>query len=153
MIIQSVGVVLTLVGLWLVFRQLRAARYQNVVAALGQLVQLMRDVNQVFIDNSALREFFYDGVAIDRSDDRYQAALSVSEMFLDVFDHILTHISQMPEIWDKHQEFWENWVVTMFKQAPVLRTYYSTKTDWYTEEMAGCFERAMAELAEGAASA
>ncbi len=55
-IIQSVGVVLTLVGLWLVFRQLRAARYQNVVAALGQLVQLMRDVNQVFIDAAFLGE-------------------------------------------------------------------------------------------------
>ena len=126
-------------------KQAEQVRIQVEVSAMGQLVQLMTEINKVFIAEHDLRDCFFEKRSLADSDASYNKAQAIAEMFLDVFDHVLTHVSELPEFWSRHGTFWQDWIVDMFRRSPTLCAYYRKKGDgWYTDDLAELYRRATA---------
>lgn len=152
---QVAATLITAFGLWWLYKQVKAAglqvqearlqveetRRQSLIETLGQLVSLMTEINKVFIDRPHLRPYFYEQRETDGVTSHHAEAVPVAEMLLDVFDHVLTHVSRMPEIWGDHQEAWERWIASMFEASPLLCEYYLKKWDWYTKEMSDVYAK------------
>jgi hypothetical protein len=91
-------------------------------------------LNQVFMDKPYLRPYFYGGKAIDEKDARYLEVSALAEMMIDVFDLISGQNRYFPEYWES-PEAWDEWIIDMFSNSPILRDTYDKYSHWYDESL------------------
>lgn len=82
------GLVVSIVGIWLVLRQLRQVRLTILGNAFSNSFSELREIHKIFVEHPDLRPYFFDNEALSRDAETYQKAKSVAEMYLDAFIHM-----------------------------------------------------------------
>lgn len=86
--VRITGVGVSIVGIWLVLRQLGQVRETILGNAFSNSFAELREIHKIFVDHPGLRPYFFDNESLSRDSEDYQQAKSVAEMYLDAFIHM-----------------------------------------------------------------
>jgi hypothetical protein len=137
----------SLISLGLIAQQVRTASEQvgatktqtqalTTQSVLGQLFQL----DDLFIKNSELRPYFYDGKEMAKEDKNYSKTLAIAEFQLDFFDSFLTQ-SQYLTLDDEERKNWDKYIEDSFSTSPIMCERLKNAPGWYgakLEALARC---------------
>jgi hypothetical protein len=96
----------------------------------NRATELFLKLNEIFIDHSKLRPFFYDGRSLEDAADpeERERVLAVAEMVLDIFDWVGHECEGASDI---DRESWESFIRATFLTSPVLVDYHRVHPDWH----------------------
>lgn len=106
-------------------RATRAGVYQS-------LVQLMIDIDRIYIDRPELRCYFYDGA--DEPEDLLARSRvsALAETYADLMDNFLTQAQHLPEhLSGPYSAYFED----LARSSPAIRRFWRENREWYPEEM------------------
>lgn len=118
---------------------------QNIYATV-EAVTL--EIDMQFLVHHELRPYFYGGQDIrpNMRSKTYRKVEAMCEMFIDFFDHILTIINEIPEAASWSKEWWDRWIIDMFRNSPPLRRYYLSVRDWYPDDLFSLYQIACDQI-------
>jgi hypothetical protein len=154
-ILASVSAVLSIVGLYFVYKQLEANEEQIKLNTFSQVYSEMVEIDKFFVDHPGARLYIYANLRpadIYPNADHEEAMLAASveaasgELMLDFFSHVTL---VLPYLGDPAQS-WIAYIKDVYKCSPIVRERYQRKVEWYKEEAAAAIiNEAEAEMKNG----
>jgi hypothetical protein len=91
--------------------------------------------DQIFIDHSELRPYFYSGKELEPNDPLTHQVHATAEYLLDFFDSLESQLKKYPGLWIHEKREWEANIIDQCAWSPVLCHYLDANKDWYSEEL------------------
>ena len=171
-VVSTAGFVLIILGLYVNYRQVaintRQLELQTEQLRLNTLqsekmaksvranvtnstVTHVTRLDEIFIERPYLTPYFYEGKPVDAKDKKHLEVYATAVMMLDVFDVVGNQTRHYPEFWDEPGA-WDEWVIDVFANSPVLRDTLDKHKNWYGEKMKELRRKGQARLEEKAAT-
>lgn len=122
-------VILTGVGFLFLNLQLKDAGQTHQITTYENIYSRMHDIHKLFLENTDLRGYFYNGQTTTHTDPESLKKLKIlAEMMADFFQQIHLQLDMMPPNTAKG---WENYMASILKESPILRKFFQEHEDWY----------------------
>jgi hypothetical protein len=136
-------IIVSVLALVIAVRQSFIANEAATLTAYDRGVGPVLELDKVYLANSDLRPFFYENRHLDGSDPARTRALALAEMTLDVFENVLTQVTEHPNRFPNDQYEGDiAWMTEMFRSSEVLRNYMDSHKSWYSANLQGIRRRA-----------
>jgi hypothetical protein len=143
---QGVAALLGLVGILLVWWQLRLQRAAESRAAdaqvktaeaaeagaYAQMMALMLQVDQFFTDRPHLRRYAYGPAPLPAEGDDREQALAACELLVDLFE---TFTQEEGQLSTSGAQSWRRYVREVHAGSPCLRAFWDEHHGWYCPEL------------------
>jgi len=125
------GLVITIVGFYLVYHQIRQIERSIRSDTYSKIFAQAFEVAKILAERPALRPYFYDNVDPTLGSSNICELNAIAEIVADLLEHITyQHNNLPPESWVK----WVNFIQSMYRTSPVLRSYLERNRSWYLQE-------------------
>ncbi len=125
------SVVVTLVGFFLLWRQIRQVELTTRAETHGYLYTHQDSITRFFIENSNIRPYFYDNKEVSITDSELGTIRAVTEMIADFSEHIYLQLPNLPK---DVQEGWESYMKNLYNRSPALRSHFIDNGSWYGKD-------------------
>lgn len=129
--LTAITPLLTLVGLFLVVRQLRHAERVRTLETQTQLVMHSFSILQHINSTDSAYGFVFGGKDLSPTSSDLEKATAdlTAQMILDLFEHACL---QIPTLKPETASAWKAWIGDVFKGSSSIQTYYAARTHWYS---------------------
>ena len=122
-------VILTGVGFLFLNLQLKDAAQTHQITTYENIYSRMHDIHKLFLENTELRGYFYDGWTTAHADPQTLKKLTIlAEMMADFFQQIHLQLGMMTPNTAKG---WRNYMSSIMEKSPILCTFFQEHKDWY----------------------
>jgi hypothetical protein len=135
-------IIVSVLALIIALRQSFIANDAATLTAYDRGVGPVLELDKAYVGNSDLRPFFYENKRLEGADPARARTLALAEMTLDVFENVLTQVTEHPNRFPSDQyEGDVAWMTGMFKSSEVLRSYLDSHKSWYSANLRGIRRR------------
>ena len=125
------GLVITFVGFAFVFHQIRQIERSIRSDTYSKIFSQAFEVAKLLAERPALRPYFYDNVDPPLGSSDIGELNAIAEIVADLLEHITYQRNNLPrESWVK----WVNFIQSMYRTSPVLRSFLERNSSWYIQE-------------------
>lgn len=127
--LADIAVIITGLGVLLVFRQVQQARRDSEVQLVSGMTTMMLEVDRALIEYPEMRRYIGGGKAPPKKDkeERWRA-LAVATALANALDHVVFHLRFMNE---ESQRAWRIYIAETYATSPVLRDLLEEHIDWW----------------------
>jgi len=132
LLISLCGLVIAIVGIPLLYFQLRDLRHSSQIAAHSATYEQAAAFRAHLVEYPHLRKFFFDGVTIPADSPDYDRAISIAEVFL----NYLEYIAVLKDNFGKENDpALESFIRTALAGSPLLRNHLTTHPRLYSDKL------------------
>ncbi|HVD40537.1 MAG TPA: hypothetical protein VNC16_05985 [Solirubrobacterales bacterium] len=125
----DIAVILTGLGVLLVFYQVYKARQDSEVELVTGMTTMMLEVDRALIEYPEMRQYIGGGKRAPRKDQvERERALAVCTALANALDHVVFHLGYMN---DDSQRAWRIYIAETYARSPVLRDLLAAHPDWW----------------------
>ena len=130
--ISLCGLVIAIVGIPLLYYQLRDLRHSSQIAAHSATYEQAAAFRAHLVEYPHLRKYFSDGVALPADSPDYDRAISIAEVFLNHLEYIAVLRNNFGK---ENDHALESFVRTALAGSPLLRNHLATHPRLYSEKL------------------
>ena len=139
MLISLCGLIIAIVGLPLLYFQLRDLRHSSQIAAHSATYEQAAAFRAHLVEHPHLRKYFFDGEAILPGSPDYDRTLTIAETFL----NYLEYIAVLKDNFGKENDpALESFIRTVLTGSPVMRQHLSSHPQLYSDKLRGFLPQA-----------
>lgn len=127
-----VGLVLALIGLPILFLEIRGVQRSVRSAAHAAIYAQAADFRSHLVQHPHLRKYFFGGVEIAPGDREYDRAVTIAELFLNYLEHVVVTIDSFGR---SNRGSLERFVRTSLARSPLLRERLERDRDAYSHAL------------------
>lgn len=125
------GLLITCGGFIFVYLQIRQIERSIRSDTYSKIFAQAFEVAKILAERSALRPYFYDNVDPQLRSSDISEVNAIAEIVADLLEHITYQRNNLPpESWVK----WVNFIQSMYRTSPVLRSHLERNSSWYIQE-------------------
>jgi len=131
--VAAVGTcIIAAVGFIFVYGQLAQAKRTLNSIAHAAIYSQTQAINELFVAHPDYRDYFYGGRECANDESIRPALLSIADVIIDSFEHILQQRAHLPRgIWPA----WVRYMRSIFRTSPLLREQLTLNQEWYDEQL------------------
>jgi hypothetical protein len=129
--VSILQLVVSIAGFLLVITSVRQAAETLERSVYSNATDWVLGLDRVFIERPHLRPYFYNGEAIAPGHDDFDEAVAMAELVADTLEAVWEQ--RFASRGKQPIEGWENWMMEMVDQSPLLRRHLSDHRSWYEE--------------------
>lgn len=121
-IINGLAFVGVIVSLLLLRSQGLAQRDATLVVGYQNMTAQMADMDRFFLENPALRPYFFNGEELPSASDDRARVLAVAEMYVNLMDNVLTQLPTLSQ--GGIAADWEAYFGDVYRSSPAIRLFW-----------------------------
>jgi hypothetical protein len=132
LVISLCGLVIAIIGIPLLYFQLRDLRNSSQVAAHSATYEQAAAFRAHLVEYPHLRKYFFDGVPLAADSPDYDRAVSIAEVFLNYLEYIAVLRDNFGK---ENDEALESFVLAALDGSPLMAHHLATNPRLYSEKL------------------
>ena len=116
LLLEVVQLLITAFGFYFIYRQFvlinKTIQFSNETSLYVENFQVRKN----FLNHPELRQFFFDGLSIDKSHEKYLVATTIAEMYLNYLENLTSKSDALPKI----QEDLKIFIKDVLSSSPLM---------------------------------
>ena len=132
LILSVVGLLIALIGLPLIYMQLRGLQKSILTATHAAMYHQAAEFRAHLIQYPHLRKYFFDGWEITPEDEEYNRVITLAEIFLNYLEHIAVLGDSFGM---RNRPALDRFSQVAFERSPILRQHLSRNQASYSDTL------------------
>jgi hypothetical protein len=126
------AIVVSLITVATLERQNLLISSQRELGTHTMLIDHNADLLRLLVQHPELRPYFYENVPLPTSGDDRARALTMAEMWTDLFEQVVIQSEHLPP---EMAPTWRQYAKDMYGSSSAIHAYFAESRDWYVTEL------------------